>query len=128
MPTFSSENALKQYVDYYDAFADKVYEVAVYYAAEALNYFRTVQKEVPKNELGAFWHNRSRKAATAWYTKAYRTPTAIGFYASHGVDIRYADDLEFGYEGKYASLKPVMDLYVPPFLESVRNLARMRNL
>jgi len=129
MPTVKyggTESSISQLNNFYNKAADLIYESAVSHAAAALYYFRTHQRNMAGR--GDFWTNRTRKAATAWFTRAYRTPTAIGFYAAHGDRIYYGKYLEYGYDERFASLKPVMDLFIPHFLEEAKKILNMERL
>lgn len=117
---YGSGNVAKDLTNYYDNTADMIYELSKAYAARALAYFREHQTRVEKNVLGEFWTNRTRKAATLWFARAYRTPTAIGFYASHSDRVPYAEDLEYGHNRRFESLRPIMKMFTPPFLKDVK--------
>jgi len=129
MPTIKyggKESAITQLNSFYDRAGNLIYESAVSHAAAALNYFRTHQTEI--DGRGDFWTNRTRKAATKWLARAFRTPTAIGFYAAHHDSVYYGIYLETFNSGRFASLKPVMDLFIPHFLEDAQKILNRERL
>ena len=134
MPIFKygTGNVVGSIIGYY-AVADRLaFESARSYAAAALTYYQTHQRDKGKGVLGEFWTNRTMRAATLWYSKAYRTPTAIGFFVAHSDKLRdrygtnYAKYLEFYNDERFASLKPVMAIFVPPFLEDIKRIYNRR--
>lgn len=66
----------------------EAYQIARRYAAMIMADFYEIQTSVGLQAQGEFWTNRSGRAANAWYAKAYRVGQNVGFYASHGVNVR----------------------------------------
>lgn len=95
----------------------QAYNIARMYAAMIMDEFIRIQLASPKNEMGAFWHNRTFRAAKQWYARAYSLGTNIGFYLSYG-NIDYGSALE-AYSG---SLQLTMDKYAKPFLADMQRL------
>lgn len=129
MPTVKyggAQSSITQLENFYSRAGDLIYESAVSHAAAALHYFRSHQRDMEGQ--GDFWTNRTRKAATKWFTRAYRTPNSIGFYAAHDDSVYYAKYLEYGYDERFASLKPIMDLFIPSFLEEAKQILNMERL
>lgn len=94
------------------------FEVAKECAAEMLNEFIDIQLEVPKNEMGAFWHNRTFNAAMNWFTRAYMVGSNIGFEAYFGSSVPYARPLE-NYSG---SIQYMVGKYSQIFLARIEML------
>ncbi len=92
-------------------------EIAKAYVAMIMNEFVATQAAVAKDEMGAFWHNRTFKAASQWYARAYRIGTNIGFYVSYG-NIEYDNALE----AYSKSLQITMGKYAQPFLADMERL------
>lgn len=96
---------------------EQAYSIARMYAVMIMDEFIRIQLASPKNEMGAFWRNRTFRAAKQWYARAYSIGTNIGFYLSYG-NLTYASKLE-AYSG---SLRTTMGKYANPFLEDMKRL------
>lgn len=118
----SSPNPMAEIMLFYSTAEKLGYALAVAYAAKALVYFQSVQRDLGKGALGEFWTNRTNIAASKWIAKAFRTPTSYGFYVAHSNDVKYGKYLEYYNDERFASLKPIMAIFVPPFLAELRKI------
>jgi len=74
----------------------KVYAKAQVYATMVLADFMSIQLDAGIGHRGEFWTNRTGKAASGWYTKAYwlKASGSIGFWARQSNTVLYASALE----------------------------------
>lgn len=96
-----------------------LYALALYYAAQAINYFRSVQPPTP-NSKGKFWTNRTGQAAARMFTNAELGKDFITWFMAHGV--QYGVYLELANDRRYAAINPIIQRYAGRFIEDAKKL------
>lgn len=98
---------------------ESLYALSLYYAALAINYFRSVQPPKPDSQ-GLFWHNRTGQAAARMFTEAFQKSNYVGWLMAHGV--QYGTYLELCNDRRDAAINPVMGIYTQYYLFDANNL------
>jgi len=80
--------------DIYKGREVEAYAIAKNIVADMLVEFIDQQREVAKDEMGMFWHNRTFLAANNWFAQAYHAGSNIGFYAFIGVKVPYGSAID----------------------------------
>ena len=82
--------------DMFTGYKKETFELAKMYAVSVKEGFRAIQLHAGKNVRGAFWTNRTSRAADRWYTRAFRLTASrsIGFSAHQSNTLTYASALE----------------------------------
>lgn len=122
---YTTQKVLGNIRKFYAGKEKQIGEVAKKYAAEALAWFVANQLDMGTDVRGAFWTNRTGLAASSWYTRAFTLPNAIGFTASQGANVRYANPLEewVSFKGKLpTSTQYVVRMFAPKFFNEVAEI------
>jgi len=104
--------------DIYRGRESEAFSIAQNIAADMMFEFIEGQLEVPKDEMGMFWHNRTFLAARNWFARAYHVGYNIGFYAWFGVDVPYGEALDT-WSG---STKFMVEKYAKIFLSEIEDV------
>lgn len=91
-----------------------VYALALRWAANTINYFRSHQAG------NTFWENRTTTAMRLMFTKAFIDGDQVGFLMAHMVE--YGVYLELANNGKNEAIRPTMSRYSRLFLDAVKKL------
>ena len=92
-----------------------IYAYARFYAGKSLEFFLSEQKSGQK-----WWDNQTSQAVDRFFTRAFRSGSAIGYIVAHGVD--YGVELTLANDRKRDALTPVLKKYSDDFINDVKNL------
>lgn len=107
----------------FDDYERQAYDIFKFYAGEIMAYFTVNQTNVPAEIKGAFWTNHTFKAAKSFFTKAYQVPSKyIGMNLNYHSDPFYTKYLEFGHEGRFSAIQPLLDRFYPLVIHDLQVL------
>ena len=122
--TYSTAKVLGNISKLYAGYEVKIRELAKEYAAEALAWFVANQLDAGLQSRGAFWTNRTGRAAENWYARMFSVGNNIGFFARHGTATWYANALEdwvISRQGS-TSVETVVRMFAPKFFNEVAEM------
>ena len=110
-------NVLNRTKGIYNQRKAQVLAISNFYAAEAINYFRSQQLG---SVQGKWWTNQTYQAAQTVFTQAFVDGDEIGWLIAHFQ--KYGIYLTLGNNRKNDALTPIINRFAPRFLEDVKKL------
>lgn len=97
----------------------QLYQLAIRFAADALNYFRALQPP-GRGVEGKFWTNQTNQAEENMIAQAFQEMASIGWTFGHGIE--YGVYLELANNGKHAAIRTIMSVFASKFIKAAKEL------
>ena len=98
----------------------EVYFIFRKYAVLSMEYFAQLQLNAGKGVKGAFWTNRTLRAAESFYAVQFTTGRYIGMDMGH--NMTYSPSLEYDHGGEFAALPTMMNELTPLIMKELKAL------
>ncbi len=106
----------------FDEYDREAYNIFKAYAAEAMVYFMEVQGSAGKEQRGMFWTNHTFMAVQGWFAYAWQIPTGPSMGITFANSTWYAEILENGHGGRFASFPTMIERFYPMIIHDLKVL------